>query len=239
MNSLFRKISPAIWPNASSASTYGHLDVDLNHYYQKNPEQKQKSPLPLVLFLLFQSMRKSQEVRRVLVWKTIFRKRKFSYVLPVDSKGGDLRFFRLEPDPEWNLAHYEKIFSDNDHQKFRDKSEKQLGWSFHILRWIPSISIPSLLSLLDFLIYELKIPPPMFGFKNEPFGPVVVSNFGSLGLKSAFAPLIPICRNVMTIGIGKLQDGILPISFTIDHRYVDGSHCSIMFDDFQKFVEEL
>lgn len=252
MTTIFRRIAPSIWQSGADAAIYGSITVDLESFYEKNPEKRNRSPLPVLLFLMFQAARSIKEVQSVLVWKTYFKKRDFSFVIPIDSDSKDLRFYRLRPKADWTLKEFENFFAANEHSDFRKQSDSQMGWAFNILKVFPIFLIPWTLKLVSFLIYELSISPKIFGFRHEPFGPIVVTNFGSLGLRHAFAPLVPMCRNVVTVGLGQLQSrfvlnsegkiqkrSFIDITFTVDHRYMDGSHCAEMFKNFKQATQQL
>lgn len=227
--SLFRKLAPVVWPSAAEASIHAHYDLDLTAYYKRFPEAMGSSPFALVIYLLNEALKDISEFHKILIWKYFFSKRQLSFVVPIDSESHDLKFVRIEPPAEFEFSDALQIFK-RSHDQFKKQSDQQMGWSYRVLRYMPGPLVALFIKIFTFAIYELRLPAKIFGFKAEPFGPVVVSNYGSLGLKRASVPLIPICRNIVTIGIGRLESQgdrhVLPMTLTVDHRYVDGSHCS-------------
>lgn len=79
---------------------------------------------------------------------------------------------------------------------------------------------------------------PSLALHKSPFGSAMISSVGSLGLPQGFAPLSWMYDVPLLILIGEISeravvvDGkvvarpVLPLSATIDHRYVDGIHLS-------------
>lgn len=79
----------------------------------------------------------------------------------------------------------------------------------------------------------------------RPFGPVILSNIGSLGLKQALIPLVPMTRACMMVSMGAASKEpvviddqisireIIKLGVTFDHRYFDGSHAAQILRDFQ------
>lgn len=76
---------------------------------------------------------------------------------------------------------------------------------------------------------------PLLGLEASPFGSAMVSSVGMLGLPSGFAPLAWLYRVPALVLAGEIEDQpravqghvlvrpILPLSFSIDHRYVDAA----------------
>jgi pyruvate dehydrogenase E2 component (dihydrolipoamide acetyltransferase) len=74
----------------------------------------------------------------------------------------------------------------------------------------------------------------------------MITNIGALGIENAFVPLSPYSRCPLLLAVGKprmipiVRDGqVVPassviITFTFDHRYVDGAHGSHLLRRFQK-----
>jgi pyruvate dehydrogenase E2 component (dihydrolipoamide acetyltransferase) len=92
---------------------------------------------------------------------------------------------------------------------------------------------------LSALISErLQWSVPSLGIAPRPFGSAIISSVGSLGLPSGFAPLSWMYDVPLLILIGQVASRacvvegavvprpVLPLSITIDHRYVDGAHLS-------------
>jgi pyruvate dehydrogenase E2 component (dihydrolipoamide acetyltransferase) len=76
---------------------------------------------------------------------------------------------------------------------------------------------------------------PLLGLEASPFGSAMVSSVGMLGLPSGFAPIAWLYRVPALVLAGEIEDQpravagrvevrpILPLTFSIDHRYVDAA----------------
>lgn len=76
---------------------------------------------------------------------------------------------------------------------------------------------------------------PLLGLEAAPFGSAMVSSVGMLGLPWGFAPLAWLYRVPALVLVGEIEDQpravqgrvevrpMLPLTVTIDHRYVDGA----------------
>jgi pyruvate dehydrogenase E2 component (dihydrolipoamide acetyltransferase) len=87
------------------------------------------------------------------------------------------------------------------------------------------------------------------GLGHDPFGSVLVSSVGMLGLDTALAPTLPYARNVGTVVVGEVTwqarvvEGeivprrVLRIGVTLDHRLVDGAQVATMAEIVRRMVE--
>jgi pyruvate dehydrogenase E2 component (dihydrolipoamide acetyltransferase) len=75
----------------------------------------------------------------------------------------------------------------------------------------------------------------LLGLEASPFGSAMVSSVGMLGLPSGFAPIAWLYRVPVLVLVGEIEEQpraiqgrvevrpVLPLSFSVDHRYVDGA----------------
>jgi pyruvate dehydrogenase E2 component (dihydrolipoamide acetyltransferase) len=88
------------------------------------------------------------------------------------------------------------------------------------------------------------------GLGRDPFGSVLVSSVGMLGLDTALAPALPYARNAGTVVVGEVTwqprvvageivpRRVLRIGVTLDHRLVDGAQAATMARIVRKAVEQ-
>ena len=105
-----------------------------------------------------------------------------------------------------------------------------------------------LLRLTAFLSEDLRLDLPWLALHPMPFGSAMVSSVGSFGLPQGFAPLAWMYDVPLLVLVGELTeralvvDGrvvartVLPITATIDHRYVDGWHVSRAMAAFREYL---
>jgi pyruvate/2-oxoglutarate dehydrogenase complex dihydrolipoamide acyltransferase (E2) component len=113
---------------------------------------------------------------------------------------------------------------------------------------IPVWLLRGVLRATAFVTQELLLEIPQLGLRRDPFGSAMVSSVGMLGLPRAFIPLawmydVPVALLVGEIGEqpvavdGRVEARLtLPISATIDHRYVDGWHVARAMEAFRSYL---
>jgi 2-oxoacid dehydrogenases acyltransferase (catalytic domain) len=90
---------------------------------------------------------------------------------------------------------------------------------------------------------------PSLGLPASPFGSAMVSSVGMLGLPMGYSPLAWMYRVPLLVLVGEILpkpiaiDGavhvrpILPITATIDHRYVDGAQIGEALKAFREYLD--
>jgi pyruvate/2-oxoglutarate dehydrogenase complex dihydrolipoamide acyltransferase (E2) component len=124
-----------------------------------------------------------------------------------------------------------------------DKDFKQIKKSVSSL---PGILMRPLLRTLGFIFYSLNLWSPLTGMPRDNFGSMMITNIGSLGLETAFAPLVDFSRAPLLLALGavfddvKIVDGVISpdrcvnLCWTLDHRLIDG----VVGAKMSKFVKQ-
>jgi pyruvate dehydrogenase E2 component (dihydrolipoamide acetyltransferase) len=126
--------------------------------------------------------------------------------------------------------------------------DRDLAKTKRMLDHTPPFLLRSALKLTAFLTQELELDLPALSLHRAPFGSAMVTSVGMFGLPQGFAPLawmydVPLlilvgeitARPVVVDGRVAVRD-ILPITATIDHRYVDGWHVSQAMKAFRAYL---
>ena len=133
-----------------------------------------------------------------------------------------------------------KIRSGEDSQ-MSDSVNKFALLPWQLVRWVLNIS--------SFLNYDLNLPLHHFGLPKDSFGSVMITNVGSLGVDTAWAPLVPYTRVPLLLTIGAVKERpwvvagsvvvrpVMKIGFTFDHRFMDGVHAAAMSKLFHHYFE--
>ena len=123
-----------------------------------------------------------------------------------------------------------------------------LGRSKRMMDAIPALLLRPALRASAYLTQRLGLDAPGLGLPRAPFGSAMVSSIGMFGLPEGFAPLAWMYDVPLLVLVGELgpravvEDGavvvreVLPITATIDHRYVDGWHLAHAFDAFRAYL---
>jgi pyruvate/2-oxoglutarate dehydrogenase complex dihydrolipoamide acyltransferase (E2) component len=84
----------------------------------------------------------------------------------------------------------------------------------------------------------------------DPFGSVMVTNVGSLGIEEAYVPLVPYARVPLLIAMGAVQEtpvvekgkvevqNTMRVFATFDHRILDGTHAAKMISTLKRWFED-
>lgn len=104
------------------------------------------------------------------------------------------------------------------------------------------------LALTSFLAQDLRLALPGLGVHRDPFGSAMVTSVGMFGLPQGFAPLAWMYDVPLLVLVGEITPKpvvvgdrveprpVLPITATIDHRYVDGAHVGSAMKAFRAYL---
>lgn len=122
----------------------------------------------------------------------------------------------------------------------RRREDKNLEGSRSLFKRVPYFLLNRLLDWISFFSYTLNLDLRWAGIPQDPFGSVMVTNIGSLGLEEAYVPLVPYSHVPLLIALGAVkeepvvEDGqivvakVLRAFATFDHRVLDGMHAAKM-----------
>ena len=136
-------------------------------------------------------------------------------------------------------------------RRIRAAEDGEVERSRSLLKRLPTWAAGLAVDLLAFGMYTLNLDLSPLGFPRSPFGPVLVTNVGSLGIEEAYVPLVPYTRAHLLVALGALQrqpivaeDGeivaawTLKLMATFDHRVLDGAHASSMIGVLRAWMED-
>ena len=124
-------------------------------------------------------------------------------------------------------------------QQTKSQQDEVVRVQDRLLRKIPTPLMGWFLDVSSFLLYTLNIR--WKGMPEDPFGSVMISNLGQMGIDNAYIPLVPYTKVPVVLAIGLLKprpvvrgDGqvvaqdTLRVHYTIDHRYIEGKSLALM-----------
>lgn len=260
--SPFRKVAMGTWRTAKDPSVYGIMEVDMQKTLELLPEFCQKNdikitPAHLVGRAAALCMKKRPEINGMIRGSRIYLRKNVSifYQVNIPGEGTDkikkatLSGAILHEVESMSTAEIAKALRDKAGQ-IRAGKDKELAKNLNAFKYLPWWAAKYYLNLASFLIYGLNWDLSFLGIPKDPFGSLMITNVGSLGIDLALAPLCPYTRVPILLTLGSLQykpwvvDGkvevrpILPIGVTFDHRLIDGIHASQMAQDFKKCFAE-
>ena len=129
----------------------------------------------------------------------------------------------------------------------KDPSFKKIKSSWKI---IPVECSKMILGFIRFITNTLNLNIRALGIPKDPFGGLMITNIGSLGFDSAFAPLPPYSEVPFLIALGKSRFNPvcddngkieakkqISLCMTIDHRIIDGYRGSIIVEKIKNYFD--
>jgi len=135
-------------------------------------------------------------------------------------------------------------------QAMKQGKDKDFAKTKRLMDALPPRLLRGALRLTALLTEDLGLDLPMLALRRSPFGSAMVTSVGMFGLPHGFAPLAWMYDVPLLILVGEITqravvvDGkvearaMLPITATIDHRYVDGWHVSKAMAAFREYLAD-
>ncbi|HAZ12119.1 MAG: hypothetical protein A2X86_06285 [Bdellovibrionales bacterium GWA2_49_15] len=261
-SSVFRKMAMGTWAVAKDPSVYGLLEIDLSktvtlvEAYEKKHNVK-VTPAHMVGKAVAYCMKRRPEINGMIRGKKIYLRENVSlfYQVNIPGEGKDkvkkatLSGAVIHEAENLTLAKIAQGLSRKA-QDLREGKDLEIKRNMELFKFIPWRLTGLYLDFVSWLMYGLNLNLSFLGVPKDPFGSIMITNIGGLGLDIAFAPLVPYSRVPVLLAVGAITDKpwvvdgqivirpILPIGATFDHRLIDGIHAAQMAQDFKKCFNE-
>lgn len=251
--SSFRRIAIGTWKDAYDPSVYGTLELRAEPvlaYLQawRDATGRRLTLTHLLVKAVAAVMADMPDANAILRWNRIYLRKDvgvFFQVAMEDQETGEIDLSGVTI----HGADGKSIIDILDETEARVKQvrahkDKDLEQTRSTFKKIPFLLLNRALDLIAFLTYTLNLDLRFAGIPRDPFGSVMITNIGSLGLQEAYVPLVPYSHVPLLLAVGEVQtrpvvDGegdearivvgqVLPLFATFDHRILDGSHAARM-----------
>ena len=247
--SSFRRIALGTWRTAYDPSVYGSIRLEAGPLLDYLDQFRARTGRRLTLtHLLVKAvslvLADMPDANAILRWNRIYLRRDvgvFFQVAMEDPKTGEMDLSGVTI----HGAHQKPLLDILDETearvaKVRAGKDKELEQTRSSFKRIPYFLLGPALSMIGLLAYTFNLDLRRFGVPKDPFGSVMMTNVGSLGLEEAYVPLVPYSRVPLLLAVGKVgeeavvRDGVvvparmLRLFATFDHRILDGSHAAHM-----------
>mmetsp|Transcript_6470 Transcript_6470/g.14735 ORF Transcript_6470/g.14735 Transcript_6470/m.14735 type:complete len:318 (+) Transcript_6470:41-994(+) len=138
-------------------------------------------------------------------------------------------------------------------KSLRDEKDKDFQKTVKTQASLPVCMLRSVAWMAGYLANSFGIDVAFLGASRFHFGCCIVTALGSIGLEKAMVPLTPFARVPLLVSVGlmAMQPAVvgegesakvvprltLPLTVTLDHRFVDGAHTLRMAKDLRRLIE--
>ncbi len=250
----WRKIAGAMWHEADDPQIYGALEVDataiLSFIGRARAAGHRLTPTHLVGRALAHAFHHVPDLNvRLRGGVAVPRESVDVFFITVVGGGRDLsgvKVMRADTKSAYDVA------AELSRRARSLKAGKDPAFSRtkRLMDSLPTPLLRRVLRLSAWIAGDRDQGIPAFSLEASPFGSVIVSSLGSIGLPLAFVPLAWMYKVPMILVAGEIADKpvildgkieirpMLPLTATIDHRYADGWHLRQMLDPFRAYLDD-
>ncbi len=249
--SSFRLIAIGTWRTTYDPSVYGAMKLPMDETLRYMAEFREKTGRRITVTHMMAKavagvLEKMPDANAVLRYNRIYLRSDIAVFFQValkDDETGEIdlsgaTIHHANTKPLLEIVDEFKQTVD----KVRSKKDKQLEGTRSMFKRIPPFLLNWVLDAVGFLAFTLNLDPKYTGLPKDPFGSVMVTNVGSLGLEEAYVPLVPYSKVPLLLATCAVQkeaavdpetDEIkvvrtMKVCATFDHRIMDGSHAAVM-----------
>ncbi len=247
--SSFRRIAIGTWRTTYDPSVYGTLALRADTMLAYLDAIRARTGVRLTLSHVMAkamaiTLSEMPDANAVLRWNRIYLREDIGVFFQValeDEKTGeiDLSGATIFDAHRKSLVEIVQEF-ENKVSTVRKGKDKNLEGSRSLFKKIPFFLLNTVLNLIGWLSFTLNLDLRFAGIPSDPFGSVMITNIGSLGLEEAYVPLVPYSHVPLVIALGAVKEeavveggevviGKVQRAFaTFDHRVLDGMHAAKM-----------
>jgi len=253
--SSWRKVAIGTWRTAGDPSVYGMIEIDVQPALDYLEKLKAKTQARITLTHFFGkvmalALKKHPEINCILRFGKLYPRQSVDIFFQVasDEGGKDLSGTTVRNAHQKSIPEIAQEM-DQKVREIREKGDPSFKKMKNTMGLLPDLWIGFIIQVTGFILYSLNLWSPLLGSPKDPFGSVMITNIGSLGLDAAFAPLVPYSRVPLLVALGAIQEKpvikqgkieigkTIKICATFDHRLIDGMHASKMVKFIQKIFE--
>lgn len=257
--SSFRRIALGTWKTTYDPSVYGCMCLKMDEAMRYRNEFREKTGKRLTLSHMMARaiaavMQEMPDANAILRFNRIYLRQTIGVFFQValeDDETGEIDLSGATVHGA-NTMTLEEVYDDfaATLDKVRNKKDENLENTRGMFKKIPYFLLKPVLDMIGFLSYTLNLDLQFLGIPKDPFGSVMVTNIGSLGLEEAYVPLVPYSRVPLLIAMGSVVRSPIVVGdevkvgqtmrvfATFDHRVLDGSHAAVMSRVLRQWFED-
>lgn len=247
--SNFRRIAIGTWEKTYDPSVYGTMRVRMDKAMDyiaefRNKTGKRITVSHLMAKAVAEALRRVPDANAVLRFNRLYLRKEIGVFFQVamtdeGSDKVDLSGATLYGVDAMSLSEIVDEFEDKV-RKVRQREDPALEKTRETFQAVPNMLLNGFLKTLSFLTHDLNIDMSWAGVPRDPFGSIMITNIGSLGLDQAYVPLVPYSGVPILIALGAVTEQpvaengevvvgrMMNVCATFDHRFIDGVHASVL-----------
>lgn len=254
--SAWRKVAIGTWNSIGDPSVYGFMDIPIEKAldFIERKSKQTGARITLTHFVgkaVGEIIRQNPSINCILRFGRLYPRKDIDIFFQVatDQSGHDLSGMLIRKIDQKSIQDVAEE-ANRTVKNIRTGTDQTYQKSKALIGRFPGFFARYFLSLSGFIMYTLNLWSPLLGAPRDPFGGAMITNIGSLGLETAFGPLVPYSRVPFLMVLGNHQDKpvvrdgqiviakMLRISVTFDHRLIDGMHGSKMVQLLNQIFED-
>jgi hypothetical protein len=254
--SSFRKLAIGSWQTAYDPTVYGTLSLRMEKALAYIEAFREKTGIRLTVTHLVakamaEALRRCPEANAILRFNTIYIRKRITIstlVVQTDEGKVDLTAAKIDDAEQKSLR---EIAAELEAavQKVRQRQDVSLEKGKSTIQKIPFLFLNLFTKLLSFVMYTLNLDLSRFGMPRDAFGSAIITNVGTLGLDTAYVPLVPYTRVPIFLAPGAVKDAavvedgkvvpgkVMNVNASFDHRFIDGFHASVLAKTLREMME--
>lgn len=254
-----RKFAMGMWKTAKDPSIYSFLEIDMTKALEKLESYEKEhgmkiTPTILVAKAICHALKKRPELNTILRNNRVYLREDIDLFFQVnmpgekgaETEGADLGGAQVFNAGDMKLFEIAQTLKERA-SKVKRREDKELRKNQNLIKFIPWCMMGWFLDFTSWIVYGLNIPFP--GLPRDPFGSVMITSVGGMGVEKALAPLVPFSRVPAVVVVGEIRKRpwvvdnevvvrpIMTIGVTLDHRVMDGVHGAKLSKEFMDCFE--
>ncbi len=252
--SSWRRSAFGTWGHPHDPQVYALQTIDASNLLEflDNPNENHLSLTHIIAKAVADTISEYPQINRIIRFGRFYQRKQINifFQVALDPSGEELTGVTLEDVDKKSLAQISLELNDKV-KKIKQGDDLEFGRVKKGLKLVPTFLLPLVFKLYGLILYSLNLWPVFLGAKRDCFGTIMITNIGSLGLQTAFAPLVPYSRVPLLLSLGRVYDKAvvkngeivaqksIDLCWTLDHRLIDGVIGAKMSQAIQRRLEEL
>ena len=250
----WRKGATAMWQEPNDPQIFGAIELDAGPVRAfvdaARAAGHRVTPTHLVSRAVAHALAKVPDLNtRISLGRVIPRETVDVFIITAVESGRDLSGVKISRADEKSVFEVARELAERA-RALKDRQDPTFAKTKKLFDRLPMPALKAALRLSSWVTGVLDVDIKSLGVEHSPFGSALITSVGMFGLPMGFAPLAWMYKVPLLVLIGEIADKpvaiegkvlvrpMLPITATIDHRYVDGFHISQLLHHFRAYLAD-